>query len=131
MENDNAFKENLAKLAAFTEATSIWKPADVKQEPETILSQWRVYKVKGNFDGEAETTHFVGYTLGRFGEGRVCSPVLEYDPETRQGITRSGRVYKLHGSSGFNRDAMYVWNRWLGMAGDPEYIDVTEEYDRG
>ena len=131
MEDQKAFEEKLEKLANFTDATSIWKPASVQQEPQTILSQWRAYKVKGNFDGEPETTHFVGYTVGRFGEGRVCSPILQYDPETRQAITKSGRVYKLHGDSGFNPDAMYVWNRWLSIASNPEYIDVTEEYENG
>lgn len=129
MEDDKLHEENLAKLEAFTDATSIWRPASVDQEPETILSQWRVYRVKGNFEGQAETVHFVGYTLGRFGEGRVSSPVLEFDAETKKGVTASGRVYLLHGTSGFNPDAMYVWNRWLGLASEPEYTDVSEDYE--
>jgi len=107
---------------------SIWRPTDVTQEPETVLGQWRVYKVMGDFDGKGSTIHFVGYTLGGRGEGRVCSPVISYDAKTKTGKTRSGRVYKLHGPSGFNGDAMYVWNRWVSLNGNPEYVDVTEEY---
>ena len=86
------------------QATSIWRPASVEQEPETRLTSWRVMEVDG------KDIHFVGYASY---EGRVCSAVQTYDPTNKRGITRSGRVYELLGSSGYNRDAMYVWSRWM------------------
>ena len=109
------------------DALSVWRPASVQDEPETRLLQWRVFRVKGNIDG-GDTIHFVGRANW---EGRVTSPVLEYDPTTKRGRTRSGRVYELLGDSGHNGDATYVWNRWLGMNGDPEVVDITSEYENG
>ena len=120
--------EILTKLAGYLEQTSIWRPCSVEQEPETILTQWRVFKVAGDFGGVPETIHFVG-NVGY--EGRVCSPVETYDPVNRRGITRSGRVYELKGDAGYNRDAMHVWARWLNMSGSPTAVDITEEYERG
>lgn len=115
---------DLAKLAEFAEATSIWRPRSVEHEPETRLTQWRVYRVEGI--GDEQTTHLVGY--GGY-EGRVCSPVQSYDPTTKRAITRSGRVYELLGDSGYNRDAMYVWSRWCDMNGVTNIEDVTEVYE--
>ena len=118
-------KIDMELLAAFAEARSIWKPASIQDEPETRLTQWRVFKVKG-LSNEDETIHFVGRANW---EGRVCSPVQTYDPTNRRGVTRSGRVYELLGPSGHNSDAMYVWGRWCNMNQIEEVIDITEEYD--
>ncbi len=115
---------DLATLAETLEATSIWKVASVDVEPETGLTQWRVYRVGKDED---TTTHFVGYAGY---EGRVCSAVQTYNPMNRRGITKSGRVYELVGHSGFNGDAMYVWNRWLRINGNPEHVDVTNIYEK-
>lgn len=104
------------------EASSIWKPASVDQEPECRLYDWRVMKVGGSY------IHFVGYNGY---EGRVCSAVQTYDPTTKRGITRSGRVYELVGQSGHNRDAQYVWARWLELNGltKEDAQDVSSEYE--
>ena len=118
-------KIDLEMLAAVAEANSIWRPRSVEQEPETRLTQWRVFKVKG-LDGDNVTTHFVGRADW---EGRVCSPVQTYDPTTKRGVTRSGRVYELLGDSGHNGDAMYVWARWCNINDIVEVEDVTAEYE--
>lgn len=117
---------DLAKLAEIIEASSIWSVAPVEAEPETKLSQWRIFKVLAK-DGFPETTHFVGYTGW---EGRVCSAVQTYDPNTKRGVTRSGRVYELVGDSGYNSDAMYVWSAWRNRNGlsEDDVIDITEVY---
>jgi hypothetical protein len=118
---------DLQKLAEIAEKTSIWKPADILQEPETKLIDWQVYKVY--LDQMSEyTIHFIGYTFGEYGEGRVCSPVIEFDKNTMRGVTRSGRVYELVGKPGSNRDAQYVWHRWLGLNGSPEFVCITNEF---
>ena len=118
----------LKKLADFVEATSIWKPTDVTQEPHVRMHSWQVYLVKGKLSTDPvcqDTIHFNGY-IGY--EGRVSSPVLQYDAKTHRGVTASGRIYELVGASGYNGDAQYVWNRWLGMMGNPESITVSENY---
>jgi hypothetical protein len=84
----------------------IWKTIPVDDQPELILDQWRVFELS---DG---TRHFNGYVEANR-EGRVSSPILEFDPATLRGRTRSGRVYQLAGNPGFNRDADYVLGRWL------------------
>jgi hypothetical protein len=115
--------ENLQRLGEVMEATSVWVPTSVKDEPETTLVQWRVYKVAGK---DGPTIHFNGRASW---EGRVSSPVLEYDKETKRGRTGSGRVYELSGPSGYNGDAQYVWGRWQGICGNPEVEDITKEYE--
>lgn len=117
-------KIDLVQLAAVLEATSIWKPKSVEQEPHTRLLQWRVMRVEG------KDIHFVGRADW---EGRVCSAVQTYDPETRRGVTKSGRIYELLGPPGYNGDAMYVWGRWMSINGlkDEDVEDVTESYDIG
>ena len=110
---------NLEKLSDYLEKTSVWNVASVTDEPETQLTQWRIFFVDG------KDIHFVGYTGY---EGRVCSAVQTFDPTTCKGVTRSGRIYELVGHSGFNGDAMYVWSRWLGINGNPEAEDITDTY---
>lgn len=121
--------EELSELAKATIATSIWRPDSVTDEPEVKLTQWRVYLVKANIDSTGDTIHFVGSVGYRYSEGRVCSPVQTYDPTTKKGITRSGRIYELVGQSGHNRDALYVWNHWLNRFNPiPEIVDLTDTY---
>ena len=104
--------------------SSIWRPVDVSQEPETKLTRWRVYNVM--LPGGLEyTAHFVGNADG---EGRVSSPILEYDAKTKRGVSRSGRVYELAGDSGNCRDAAYVFQHWCVIENDPPKQDVTGEY---
>ena len=116
----------LSKLADVVEASSIWRPASVTDEPESYMVNWTVYKVKGIEIDDVDTIHFVGNCDG---EGRVCSPVRTYDPTTHRGITRSGRIYELVGASGYDSDASYVWRRWLKMNGNLPYVNITSEYD--
>lgn len=100
---------------------------DVLQEPFTILTEWRVYLVKADFNTHADTIHFIGFNGY---EGRVCSPVVEYDSVQRRAITKSGRRYKLEGPSGYSGDAMYVWNEWLKMLGSNcKFKDITDQYE--
>jgi hypothetical protein len=113
---------DLQTLAEIIEANSIWRPASIQQEPHTKLTQWRVMRV------ENKDIHFVGWAGY---EGRVCSAVQSYDPSTKRGITRSGRIYELRDSSGYNGDAMYVWGRWMDMndLADSSVEDITHLYE--
>jgi hypothetical protein len=116
--------EGLTKLAELLEKTSVWPVASVEDEPETLLSSWRVFEV--DFP-EGTTRHLNGYCGG----GRVCSAIQEFDPKTRRARTKSGRIYELVGNkSGYNSDANYVWSRWLGINKDFTAVrEVSEEYE--
>lgn len=105
-------------------ASSVYRPASVEQEPCTNLTQWQVYEVT---QGSVITAHFVG--CARY-EGRVSSAVQEYDHVTKTGRTSSGRLYKLVGEPGHNKDAMYVFNTWIHRfpIGTP-YEEVTDDYN--
>lgn len=124
MKTQDQFHKELDQLAKVVEVTSIWRPASVLDEPETTLIQWRVYAVT---DDNLTTVHFVGYA--RY-EGRVSSSVQTYDPTTKRGITKSGRVYELLGVSGYNRDAAYVFNAWCArFPKEASFVDVTKQYE--
>jgi hypothetical protein len=98
---------------------SIWRVAPVQEHPEAQLVSWRVFELP---DGDR---HFCGYET-YFHEGRVCSRVVSFDPETRQGVTRSGRCYELVGPPGDNADALYVWDRWCTRNAVEEFTDVSD-----
>ena len=106
---------------------SIWKPATVTQEPHTRLTQWRVMEVSAEFNDFKPTIHLFGYAGY---EGRVCSAVQSYDPKSKRAVTKSGRVYELVGSSGYNGDALYTWDRWFANLGLSATVkDVTADYE--
>lgn len=102
---------------------TVYRPTPVDQEPLTDLVRWTVQEVPV---GDSVTRHFVGYCY----EGRVSSPVQEWDVETHIGVTRSGRRYRLIGEPGWNTDAMYVWGRWLAIndVDKDAAVDVSSEY---
>jgi len=83
----------------------IWRTTPVTKQPSITLIRWCVFELE---DGDR---HFVGYCPENR-EGRVSSRIAEFDPATMQGVTRSGRVYRLLGPSGYDADAAYVWNCW-------------------
>lgn len=101
---------------------TIWRTSPVSQTPVLKLVQWSVFQT------ETGERHFVGYNVTE-GEGRVSSAIVEFNPETKQGRTSSGRIYQLAGEPGFNGDAAYTWGRWCEINRVSEQRDVTEEYE--
>ena len=94
----------------------IWATAPIKEEPSISLTQWKIKETTiGNF--------FSGWNT-RSREGRVSTRIVTYDPETKRGITESGRVYELVGESGWNGDAEYVWARYKRIYNLVELTDV-------
>lgn len=57
--------------------------------------------------------------------GRVSSAVVTFDVDSLRGVTRSGRVYQLHGVPGVDRDAAYLWGCWASGEEEPTWPDVT------
>lgn len=103
----------------------VWACAPVSERPEVVLTRWRVYEVALPGDTK-RTRHFVGYNP-QDREGRVSSAIVQFDTATMCGVTQSGRVYELRGKSGWDGDADYTWNRWKGINGVTEAVDVTGE----
>jgi len=121
----NLDKEYIEKLRELAEKESVYRPTPVTDEPVTSLYQWMVYTVE--LPGmEGNTIHFVGWTGW---EGRVSSAIQAYDPTTKEGVSRSGRIYKLEGHSGYNSDAVYVWATWKQMNAVQKWNNVTDDYE--
>lgn len=83
----------------------IWATRPVDQVPEITLRQWAVFEL---LNGDR---HFAGQNVTE-GEGRTSSRIVTFDPVSRRGVTRSGRVYTLDGPPGLGGDGSYTWNRW-------------------
>ena len=98
---------------------SIWAVSSVEDHPEAELVSWRVFELENG------DRHFCGYETN-FREGRVCSRVESFDPESRQGLTSSGRCYRLLGAPGHNSDALYVWDRWRSRNAVTAFTDVSD-----
>lgn len=118
-DQDADFVRRLEAAMDRAERESIWTPPPVSVEPRVVLGQWQVIEVEGR------GRHFVGDTGW---EGRVSGTILEWDPATRCGRTKTGRIYELRGSPGPSGDARYVRARWLDREGNPAYRDVSGEY---
>lgn len=78
------------------------------EQPTTDMTQWQVVLVSD--DSGVRTRHLVGWADW---EGRVSSAVKRWDWANQTATTGSGRIYRLVGESGFDRDADYVFERWL------------------
>lgn len=101
----------------------VWPIASISMNPEISLCEWRVFEVKlPNHPGK--TRHFVGYSVGDRA-GQVSSPIRQFDPDSMQGITESGRVYKLIGKPGWDADAEHTWLRWKSICSITGEVDVT------
>ena len=104
----------------------LWNVESVESQPKVELMDWQVQEVLGSHS-ETKTRHFIGRLSD--GSGRVSSAIQSYDPETREGVTKSGRVYKLVRDSGLSIQAAYVWASWVGINAVTESKDVSDEYE--
>lgn len=115
--------ETLDKIIEQAISESVWTPATVQDEPETILRPWKA--VRCTFPSGIVSTHFMGYAGY---EGRVCSAIQTFDKETRRALTGSGRVYQLEGEPGENGDAAWVFERWCHRNHIQAVVDVSSEF---
>jgi len=93
-------------------------------ETRVVMEHWSVAEVTCAEIGHA-TQHLVGVVDDL---GRVCSPIQEFDHNKMEAVTRSGKIYELHGRPGSDIDAKYVFANWCEMNGITKVTDVTEEY---
>lgn len=96
-----------------------WPVPSISAHSNAYLTSWKAIELP---DG---SMHFMGFET-TYGEGRVCSKVVEFNPSTMTGKTRSGRFYTLVGPPGHNGDAAYVWQQWKRFNDVTEYTDISE-----
>lgn len=84
---------------------ALWEVASVARQPALTLVRWRVLET------ETGERHLTGWCVENR-EGRVSSLIRTFDPTNGRAVTRSGRVYRLEGPPGDDRDASYVWLQW-------------------
>jgi hypothetical protein len=99
----------------------IWAVRPIEDQPEIYLTSWSIWEVG---EGDRATRHFVGYNMSNR-EGRVSSEIIDFDAVALRGRTKSGRIYELTGSPGYDEDAGYVFGRWLRTMWDPIARDIT------
>jgi hypothetical protein len=102
----------------------IWATAPVTESPTLVLITWRILET------DKVERHFVGYNLTDR-EGRVSTPIQQFDVATLTGRTRSGRIYQLRGRPGVDADAAHVWHAWCRANDVKRWADVTEKARAG
>ena len=103
-----------------------WTPPPTVSQPGVELRGWAAFEALLPGIGHP-TLHFVGYN-DAIGEGRVSSPILQFDGATKCGISRSGRIYRLVGGAGLGNDAQYVWARWLSTWDATELRNCSDSF---
>lgn len=105
----------------------IWLPSTVTEAPDERIRSWAVFEVFVPEIGE-RTKHVAGELADR--SGRVSSPLVAIDVESRSVVTRSGRVYHLVGRPGLGLEGEYVWRRWLSINEARDVNEVSSELVR-
>ena len=98
----------------------VWRPTPVDAAPQLDMRSWMLIRT------ECGDVHLVGYNVTE-SEGRVSSPLVAFDVETRTAVTRSGRRYVLIGEPGSNADASYTFAVWCEISQVAHWANVTEE----
>jgi hypothetical protein len=111
----------LKPLIKLAEGIHELKP--VSEEPQIVLSKWKVYEVQWS-DG-FRSRHFVGNDDL---EGKVSAEIVDFSFVNMYGRDKSGKIYILEASPAFDVDAEYVWRFWLKAIGNPKNVDISEEY---
>lgn len=106
---------------------NIWRPTSASEQPVTTLINWQVFDVPDDNPAKGCTRHFIGLALESRKEGRVSSPIKEFDASKGEGRSQSGRIYRLQGMPGTHPDAHYVWHTWQHIYKTADVVEVTEQ----
>ena len=99
----------------------IWKSPPVELQPIVFLSRWQVMETDEGY------RYFIGHNMETM-SGRASTCIVNFDPETRRGVTGSGRIYELAGESGVDTEANNLWALTCAQAGISS-TDVSSDYD--
>jgi len=80
----------------------VWKSPPVELQRIVFLSCWQVMET------DEGSRYFIGYSMETM-SGRASIHIVKFDPETRRGVTGSGRIYELVGESGVDTEANHLW----------------------
>jgi hypothetical protein len=105
---------------------AVWNIAPVAERPQVTLVRWRVVEVPGSTPESPRVRHLVGHSL-EDRQGQVSSAVQSWDPNVASAVTRSGRVYRLHGMPGSDGDGDYTWSVWKRINGVTQSWDVSRD----
>lgn len=105
---------------------NVWTTAPIADLPQLTLHGWSVFEVQLPSEAGRWTRHFVGFASETH-HGQVSSAVETFDPATRSGVTRSGRVYRLEGHPGSDPDVAYVWLAWKAVSGVTAEREVADD----
>ena len=100
--------------------TTIHPIEPVSVQPFSVMTNWRVFQVRGPLGSRSR--HLVGRVSG---EGRVCSALAKLDLTSLTAVSRSGRFYRLEGPPGHDPDATYVWEQWARLNRTTHMRDMT------
>jgi hypothetical protein len=118
--------ESLKDLVLYLTRGGVHGIAPVSQQPRADLMNWRLFRV--HWPNGRRTRHMIGRNI-RTDEGRVCSAIKGVDFNASTFTTASGRTYQIHGPSGHDGDASYVFDVWLeGIQG--QAVEITNPFLR-
>jgi hypothetical protein len=98
----------------------IHKSSPVSEVHMVFIERWSIREVENG------NRHFVGFNIAEQ-DGRVSTPIVSFDWQSRIGTTSSGRQYRLLGKAGYDKDAEYVCSRVVGAWMTGSWRDVTPE----
>lgn len=101
------------------------RPESPLHGSDTRISRWRLVQVK--HAGALFQRHLVGLADD---EGRVTTAITALNLQTMQAETASGRIYTVFGPPGTDRDAAYVYAKWLEYGEREEMKDLTRALQR-
>lgn len=105
---------------------AVWSVQPVERRPVVTLRNWAVFEVPRTRLDDRWSRHLVGWSV-EDQQAQVSSAVRLFDPLAATFVTKSGRLYRLHGPSGLGQDAKYVWVRWKRVANILDERDISDE----
>lgn len=108
-------------------APRLYRIDPVEDQSSTTLQRWRIFSVR--LANGARSRHLVGYVPDE-DAGRVTTSLVDLDMARRQATTRSGRSYRLEGEPGYDDEAQWLWDKWLGARKVKHVQDVTRAWTR-
>ncbi|CAN7465664.1 hypothetical protein [Paraburkholderia hospita] len=100
----------------------VFDSPSVEIQPLVFLTRWQVMEVDG------QSRHFIGHNT-EMNTGRASTRIVKFDPETRRGVTASGRIYELVGESGVDAQANLLWTVTCAVH-EATSMDVSSEYEQ-
>lgn len=103
----------------------VWPSSPVSAAPLVVLLGWRIFELQRPYH-TYRTRHFCG-TKAHDGHGKASTPIVQFDPSAKSGVTESGRQHILVDSLGLDINAACTWNAFVRVNHAQDVVDVTSE----